>query len=95
MGPYHAAAAPLPPLNANPGATCEAYAVCCCQVTVSYSDQFRLTFGCSGQATAANCHTAATVYLEKDLNQTGSLVHLAKVGECLASFEFSSVHTKP
>jgi len=46
---------------------------------VTYSDQFHVTFGSTGQAAAANCHTPATVYLEKDLNQTGSLVHLAKV----------------
>ena len=46
---------------------------------MSYTDQFHVMFGCSGQATAANCHTPATAYLEKDLNQTGSIVHLAKV----------------
>jgi len=46
---------------------------------VSHSDQFHVTFGCTAQALAANCHTPATAYLEKDLNQTGSLVRLAKV----------------
>jgi len=58
-------------------------------VTVSYSGQFSLTFGNSGQATTANCHTPAATYLEKDLNQTGSLVHLAKVGHILAAFYVS------
>jgi len=41
-------------------------------------------FGCTGQATAANCHTPATAYLEKDLNQTGSIVHFAQVSLFLA-----------
>lgn len=50
----------------------------CYTVTISYSGQFHVTFGTSGQASAANCHTPAATYLEKDLNQTGSLVHLAK-----------------
>ena len=56
------------------------HADCCWQACVWYSSgEFHVTFGISGDASAANCHTQAAVYLEKDLNQTASLVHLAKV----------------
>jgi mediator of RNA polymerase II transcription subunit 14 len=50
----------------------------CYMATVSYSGQFHILFGSAGQATVPNCHVMISTYLEKDLNQTGSIAHLAK-----------------
>jgi len=63
------------------------------QVGVSFSDRFHITFGSTSQATAANCHIAASAYIEKELNQTGSLVQLAKVGH--PQFVFLQMYKTP